>query len=42
MPFRSRKQWGWAFANKKPWAKGWANETKGGRKSLPNQAKKKK
>lgn len=27
MPFKSKKQERWAFANKKPWAKKWAAMT---------------
>lgn len=46
MPYRSRKQWGWAFANKKKFAKRWARETpgpsKGKMKRLPARAKKRK
>ncbi len=30
--FKSKKQWRWAFANKKPWARGKARKTKGPRK----------
>lgn len=29
--FRSKKQWKWAFANKKSWARKKAHETKGGK-----------
>jgi hypothetical protein len=29
MPFVSRAQEKWAFANKKPWAQEWADKTKG-------------
>lgn len=32
MPYRSKKQWRWAFANKMPWAKKWAHETTGTKK----------
>lgn len=27
MPFKSKKQERWAFANKMPWAKKWADKT---------------
>lgn len=33
--FKSKKQWKWAWANKKPWARKKAHETKGGYHSLP-------
>jgi hypothetical protein len=43
MPFVSRQQEKWAFANKMPWAKRWADMTKGqklpARKSQKRQAK---
>lgn len=42
MPFKSKKQWRWAFANKKKWAKDWAKETKKSYKSLPSKKRKKK
>jgi hypothetical protein len=29
MPFQSRAQWRWAFANKKSFAKKWAHQTTG-------------
>ena len=38
MPFVSKKQEKWAFANKKPWAKKWAKMTD--EKKLPNKVKK--
>ena len=41
MPFRSRAQARWAFANKKKWAKKWADHTSGW-KSLPERVKKRK
>ncbi len=31
--FKSKKQWRWAFANKKRWARGKAHKTKGGKKT---------
>lgn len=31
MPFRSKRQWGWAFATGQPFARRWAHETPGGR-----------
>lgn len=31
--FKSKKQWRWAFANKKPWARKKAHKTKGGPKT---------
>jgi hypothetical protein len=31
MPFKSKKQWRWAFANKKSFAHRWAHETAGGK-----------
>ena len=34
MPFRSKAQQRWAFANHKPWARRWAHETRS-IKSLP-------
>jgi len=40
MPFRSKAQEKWAFANKKPFAKKWAKMTN--QKSLPKRVKKKK
>lgn len=46
MPFRSRKQWRWAFANKKKFAKRWAHATPGGKitrfRRLPTRAPKRK
>lgn len=27
MPFKSKKQWAWAFAHHEPWARKWAHET---------------
>lgn len=33
MPFKSKAQWRFAFANKKPWAKKWAHETTGTKKA---------
>jgi len=30
--YKSKKQWRWAFASKKPWARGKAHKTKGGKK----------
>lgn len=40
MPFRSKRQQRWAFANKKKFAKSWAKKTKkaGGFKRLPERA----
>jgi hypothetical protein len=32
MPFYSKAQWKWAFANKMPWARKSAHHTKGGKK----------
>lgn len=32
MPFKSKKQWKWAFATGQPFARRWAHETKGGKK----------
>lgn len=29
--YKSRRQWRWAFANKKPWARGKAHKTPGGK-----------
>lgn len=40
MPFRSQAQMKWAFANKKPWAKEWADKTPNPG-SLPLKAEKK-
>lgn len=40
MPFLSKRQARWAFANKKPWAKKWAKVTNF--KSLPARVRKKK
>jgi hypothetical protein len=40
MPFRSKKQWRWAFVTKKPWARRWARETKSF-KRLPRRKKRK-
>lgn len=31
MPFRSKSQWRWAFANKKKFARRWARKTPGGK-----------
>ena len=31
MPFRSKRQWRWAFATGKSWARRWAHETPGGK-----------
>lgn len=31
MPFRSKRQWGWAFATGQPFARRWAHETPGGK-----------
>lgn len=39
MPFVSKRQERWAFANKMPWAKEWADKTN--QKSLPERVKKK-
>jgi hypothetical protein len=41
MPFKSKAQQKWAFANKKSWAKLWAKHTKN-IKSLPKRVRKKK
>ena len=41
MPFKSKAQQRWAFANKKKFAKRWAKKTKN-IKSLPKRVKKKK
>ena len=41
MPFKSKSQEKWAFANKKPWAKEWADKTKS-IKALPVKVAKKK
>jgi len=30
--YKSKKQWRWAFASKKPWARGKAHKTKGPKK----------
>jgi hypothetical protein len=27
MPFKSKRQWAWAWANRKPWARKWAHKT---------------
>jgi hypothetical protein len=40
MPFRSQAQWRWAFANKKPWAREWADETPQRLSQLPAYTKK--
>ena len=44
MPFRSKKQWKWAFATKQSFARRWAHETKGGKvkryRKLPNKRRK--
>jgi hypothetical protein len=40
MPFKSKAQSRWAFANHKAWAKRWAKTTK--YKALPNRKRKKK
>lgn len=42
MPFKSTKQWKWAFANNKKWARKWAHETKRSYKSLPKKVRKSK
>ena len=46
MPFRSKRQWRWAFANKKKFARRWARNTKksrkGGYSSLPAKKRRKK
>ncbi len=39
MPFKSKQQEKWAFANHMPWAKKWADMTN--QKSLPKRKKKK-
>lgn len=43
MPFRSKKQWRWAFANKKSFARRWARETPGAKgaryRALPTKKK---
>lgn len=43
MPFKSKKQWRWAFARGKSWARRWARETPGGKgvryRRLPRKAK---
>ncbi|WGH21010.1 hypothetical protein SEA_NIBBLES_4 [Gordonia phage Nibbles] len=43
--FRSKKQWRWAFATKKSWARDKAHKTKGGKgvryRRLPSRSKKK-
>ncbi len=41
MPFKSKKQWKWAFANHEVWADEWAHKTKS-YKSLPNKKGRKK
>lgn len=40
MPFQSRAQWKWAFANKKPFAEQWARETPVKLSQLPAYSKK--
>ena len=40
MPFRSQAQWRWAFANKKPFAKKWADETPQKLTTLPKRVSK--
>lgn len=35
MPFKSKSQWRWCFANGHDWCEEWAHETPGGYKSLP-------
>lgn len=42
MPFRSKKQWKWAFANNKKFAKKWAHETVRSYKALPSKKRKSK
>jgi hypothetical protein len=34
-PFKSKKQWAWAWATGQSFAKKWAHATKGGYKRLP-------
>ncbi|AEG14708.1 hypothetical protein Desku_1121 [Desulfofundulus kuznetsovii DSM 6115] len=41
MPFKSKRQWRWAFATKQPWAREWAEKTKSF-KALPERKRKKK
>lgn len=36
MPFKSKKQWRWAFATRKTWAERWAKQTRS-YKSLPTR-----
>jgi hypothetical protein len=40
MPFKSKKQWRWAFANKKAFARKWAHQTKS-YKRLPAKKRRK-
>lgn len=42
MPFRSKKQWKFAFATDQKWARKWAHETKRSYKALPSKVKKSK
>lgn len=42
MPFKSRAQWGWAFAAKQPWARRWAHKTKTPFKKLPKRVRRRK
>ena len=37
MPFRSKRQWRWAFATDQPFAHRWAHETPGGPKKRYRQ-----
>jgi hypothetical protein len=43
MPFKSKNQWKWAFANRKSWARRWARSTPGGKtkryRRLPRKKK---
>jgi hypothetical protein len=41
MPYKSQKQWKWAFVHKMPWAKKWARETKRPYKRLPRKKRSK-
>lgn len=40
-PFRSKAQWGWAFASGKKWAKRWARKTPS-YKALPRRVRRRK
>lgn len=41
MPFQSKAQWRWAFANKMPFARKWAHQTTGTQKKGSAQGKRK-